>query len=336
MFKNVKTVFKIFILALITVIVGGIIIKAQYSKVIETPNSESSEKIVITIDEGESVESIIEELIEAGILREQWRTYFKAYLKINNLGSSIQAGTYNLPLNLNIEELVKSLQRADSQDVWITIPEGLRKDEIADILSKEFSQYPTLSFSKEEFLELTEDTQFISQFELPSEVKDLEGYIFPDKYAFSRDSNTESALKKMVNTFVSKVGTEDSYKDIIIASMVEREGRNSTDRPMIADIIERRLAEGWLLQIDATLLYPLKDWTHVIKKSDKEKSSPYNTYKYPGLIPTPICNPGLESINAVRNPKSNNYYYYIHANDGTAHFAETLKGHNENINRYLR
>ena len=336
MFKGIKNLTKIFILALLTVIIGGIFIKLKYNKIIKTPNSDSSDKIIITIDEGQAVDTVIEELIRTGILKESWKTYLKIYLRLNNLSSTIQAGTYNLPLNLNIVELIDSLQYADMQDIWITIPEGLRKDEVVEILENEFNPYNTVTFSSSDLLSLTTNTEYISQFGFPEEVKDLEGYIFPDKYAFSIESTTESVLTKMVNNFVTKVGTDDLYENIIIASMVEREGYSSTDRSIIADIIKRRYAEGWLLQIDATLLYPVKDWEHTITSQDKNSQNQYNTYKYPGLVPTPICNPGLEAINAVRNPESNNYYYYIHEDDGTPHYATTLSEHNINISTYLR
>jgi UPF0755 protein len=336
MFKNIRSIIRIFLLALVTVAVAGIFIKLRYNKIIETPNSESSDKVVVTIDEGQAVDTIINTLIEKGVLKENWKTYLKAYLRFNDLGSKLQAGTYSIPQNLNITEIVETLQRADSQDIWITIPEGLRKDEIADILSEEFNRYPTVEFSKSEFLNLTVDETYIAQFGLPTEVRNLEGYIFPDKYAFSRESTTESALTRMVDNFVVKVGTDDSYEDIILASMVEREGYTSNDRPIIADILKRRLKEGWLLQVDATLLYPIKDWKHTITSVDKESDNPYNTYKYPGLTPTPICNPGLQSINAVRNPEPNNYYYYIHEEDGTPHYSRTLSEHSANVNKYLR
>jgi len=336
MFRNIRSVIRIFFFALITVIAVGVFVKLKYNNIIETPNSSSTDKVVITINEGEAVDSIIDELVKKGVIKENWTTYLKAYLRLNDLGSKLQAGTYNIPQNLNITEIVETLQHADSQDVWVTIPEGLRKDQIADILAEEFSPYESISFSKTEFLNLTEDSTYIAQYGLPSEVTDLEGYIFPDKYAFSRETNTESALTKMVETFVSKVGTEDSYEDIILASMVEREGYNSTDRAIIADILQRRNEEGWLLQVDATLLYPKKDWSHTITNVDKEDDNPYNTYKYPGLPPTPICNPGLQSINAVRNPQPNGYYYYIHEDDGTAHYSTTLSEHNANVNQYLR
>lgn len=336
MFKNIRTIIRIFLLALITIIIGAVFIKLRYNEIIETPNSDSTDKVVVTIDEGQAVDSIIDQLIEKGILKESWKVYLQAYLKFNDLGSNLQAGTYNLPKNLNIVEIIESLQHAQSQDVWVTIPEGLRKDEIANILAEELTKYDSTSFSTEEFLSLTTDQEYISQFELPEQVKDLEGYIFPDKYAFSRETTTESALTKMVENFVSKVGTEDSYEDIILASLVEREGYTSEDRPVIADILERRLAEGWLLQVDATLLYPVQDWKHTITQVDKDSDNEYNTYKHPGLPPTPICNPGIESINAVRNPEANTYYYYIHEDNGTPHYSRTLTEHNNNVNTYLR
>lgn len=336
MFKNIRSLIRIFLLAFLTVLVGGIYIKLKYNEVIETPNSPSSDKVIVTIDEGQAVDSIITELIDKGVLKENWRTYLKAYLKFNDLSSKLQAGTYNIPQNLNITELVETLQNAKSQDIWVTVPEGLRKDEIADILADEFLQYTTIDFSKTAFLELTTDDTYIAQFGLPETVDNLEGYIFPDKYAFSVETTTESALKRMIDNFVAKVGTGDSYDDIILASIVEREGYTSTDRPIIADILKRRLDEGWLLQVDATLLYPVKDWRHTITEVDKKDDNLYNTYKYIGLPPTPICNPGLQSIQAVREPQSNNYYYYIHEDDGTPHYSTTLSEHNANVNKYLR
>ena len=183
---------------------------------------------------------------------------------------------------------------------------------------------------------LTTDSTFISTLGFPYQISDLEGYLFPDKYAFANTVSTEDVLKTLVNNFQTKVGVKDTYEDIIVASMVEREGYTSSDRPMIADIIKRRLEEGWLLQIDATLLYPEKDWKHTITDVDKQKENPYNTYKYPGLPPTPICNPGLSAINATRNPESNSYYFYIHDPQGNIHYAKTLVEHNSNVQKHLR
>lgn len=336
MFKGIRTLTNIFLLALITVAVAGFFIKKDYSSALITPNDNSSEKIELNISQGQGVDSIIQELVNKGILKEKWANYFKIYVKLNKLAPNIQSGKYLIPKNLNIQEIVETIQHAKDQDVWITLPEGIRKDEIAQKISNEFIAAGNTNFSQDEFLKLTTDTTYISTLGLPSQVKDLEGYLFPDKYAFAKDATNKAVLDILIKNFKTKVGVNDTYEDIIIASMVEREGYTSEDRPMIADIIQRRLTQGWLLQIDASLLYPIKDWKHEITQQDKLSDSPYNLYKKSGLPPTPICNPGLISINAVRNPKPNNYYYYIHDKDGNVHYGETLTEHNNNVNKYLR
>lgn len=331
-----KTIFRIFILALITVVVGGFLIKRNYSTTIEIPNSEQSEKVVLEIKQGQTLETIVDELIKAGVLRDNWKIYFETYVKLNKLAPKIQAGVYQIPKNLNIKEIAEMIQFSQEQAVWVTIQEGLRKDEIADILYEELGNFDESQFSKEEFLSLTTDKEYITSLQIPFELSDLEGYIFPDKYSFAVNSKTKDILGVMITNFKNKVGFGDEYQDIIVASMVEREGYTSEDRPMIADVIKKRYNEGWLLQIDATLLYPRKDWKATITDKDKQSDSPYNTYKFQGYPPTPICNPGLAAINAVRNPKPNPYYYYIHDNDGVAHFAKTLAEHNQNVQKYLR
>ncbi len=330
-----KSIIKIFLLALVTVIVIIFLVKINFDSIIEKPNSDSSDKISLQISSGESVDSIIQKLVDSGLLKENWAKYFEIYLKINNISEKIQAGTYEIPKNLNIKEIAQTIQQSKGLDIWVTIQEGLRKDEIVEILSTELQNGGNMNFNEEEFLALTTDTSFLSSLGFNYELKDLEGFLFPDKYAFSVDNTTQEVLEKLVLNFQEKVGVQDTYEDIIIASMVEREGRNSEDRPMIADIIKRRYEEGWLLQLCSTVLYYKKDWTHVITKSDMEESNIYNTYKNPGLTPTPICNPGLEAINAVRNPESNSYYYFIHDPQGVVHYAKTLTEHNNNISQYL-
>jgi UPF0755 protein len=331
-----KTIIKIFLLALITVIIGIVLIKIHYTTTIEKSNSDNSEKVTVNIESGETLESIVNDLVDAGVLKENWKTYFEVYVRLNKLVPKIQAGVYDIPKNLNIKELASIILSSKDQSVWITIPEGLRKDEIVTIFENEFAKVNNTNFSSDEFLRLTTDSTFISTLGFPYQLTDLEGYLFPDKYSFTTTATTEDIIGTMLTNFKRKVGTEDTYQDIIIASMVEREGYNSDDRPMIADIINRRYAEGWLLQIDATLLYYKKDWKAVITQADKESDNPYNTYKKQGFPPTPISNPGLSSINSVRNPKANTYYYYIHDVNGNVHFARTLEEHNRNVQTYLR
>ena len=333
--KKNKKGFSIILIAILLVIAfAGIFL--HYTRTISQPISHEDENITITIEEGQSVNNILNTFVDQGLLRRIHTLYTKIYLRLNNLEGNLQAGIYELPKQLTIIELIEALQTGRTQDIWVLIPEGLRKDEIADIVKREFDQNGVENFSREEFLSLTVDKEFIGTLGLAVDIDNLEGFLFPDRYAFPKDATPRSVIEKMVSNFNNKVGQDYSYEDIIIASIVEREGTNANDRPIIAGIILKRYREGWLLQTDATLLYPVKDWRHVITIQDKEDDNPYNTYKWLGLPPTPICNPGLQSIEAVWEPVETAYYFYIHDNDGNPHFATTLDEHNRNVMKYLR
>lgn len=335
--KDKKSSFGKYILILtIIVLLTGVLVYSGYNKALQNPNSDNSETVSFEIKEGTPVNTILDNLISANLLRKNYLYFMKAYLKINDLGGKIQAGTYHIPQNLNIIELIQTLQSGKEQDIWVTIPEGMRKDEIASVLEKEFTKYPSVKFSKENFLNLTEDVEFITQLQLPIETTDLEGFLFPDKYAFSPNSTTETVITKLVETFKEKVKENITYDDLIMASIIEREGYNSTDRPIIAGILLKRIKEGWLMQADATLLYQKKDWKHVITHLDLKEDNPYNTYVKAGLPPTPICNPGLQAINATLSPEESPYYFYIHDKEGVARYAVTNDQHESNKAKYLR
>ena len=325
-----------FIIAGVLLLAVAIFVKLDYDKAMYDSNENSEERVIVEIEEGESVNNILKSLLEKGFLNNRSLYYAKFYLKINNLGQKLQAGVYELPKNLSIKELIDAMQFGRSQDVWISIPEGLRKDEIAQLVENELVKSGSSTFSKEEFLSLALNKDFINSLELSVDISDLEGFLFPDKYAFPKDANAQLVITKLVDNFKIKVGSDYSYEDIILASIVEREGFNEDDRPIIAGVIIKRYNEGWLLQTDATLLYPVKDWKHTITIQDKQDDNLYNTYKRIGLPPTPICNPGLQSIQAVWNPTETKYYYYIHDKDKNPHYATTLDEHNANVNRYLR
>ncbi|MCR4263536.1 MAG: endolytic transglycosylase MltG, partial [Candidatus Roizmanbacteria bacterium] len=180
-----------------------------------------------------------------------------------------------------------------------------------------------------------------------------EGYMFPDTYLFPKLASGSAVAQKMRSTFTQKV--TEAYADdissseftleeiVILASLVEREARFDEERPVVASVLINRIHEGMSLDIDATLQYALgyqtdeKDWwKQTLTAEDKKIESLYNTYKYAGLPPGPISNPGLSSIVAVLSPSDTNYFYYIHDSQGRIHPAETLEGHQQNIETYLR
>jgi UPF0755 protein len=189
-----------------------------------------------------------------------------------------------------------------------------------------------------------------------------EGYLFPDTYLVPKDITAQKVISLMTNTFDGRIATLDSSvsgsaysldKIINVASLVERETKTDEERPQVAGVIYNRLKIGMGLQIDATLQYALatsklkplstlssqelkgiKFWEG-LTTANKKIDSLYNTYKYNGLPPTPICNPGMASIKAALEPAESEYLYYLHDSDGQIHFAKTLEEHNANIKKYL-
>jgi len=317
-------------------ICGYFYITIFYKQATTEPNSEIAEQVQFTIEEGSTTDQIFTQLVDNQIISENKSLVFKYYLRKTGLGTTIQAGVYRLPQNLSLIETVDALQNAGIHDLWVTIQEGLRKDEIADILANEFSKNENSVFDKDEFLRLTTDSSFISKFELPNEVTDLEGYLFPDRYLLSIESTSETVLKTLINTFFVKINEDVTYKDIIIASIIEREAVTEYDREMVSDIIRKRLNEGWFLGMDTTSLYYHKDWKYDLTYQDLQQDNAYNTRINIGLPPTPICNPGVSSIMASLNPKANNYYYFIADLEGNFHYARNASEHEQNVQTYLR
>lgn len=169
-----------------------------------------------------------------------------------------------------------------------------------------------------------------------------EGMLAPETYRVYADAKLEDIVKKLIdqrNKEFEEIDLKGSNKFpiLIVASLVEKEAKTSEDRKMVADIIWRRYEKKWALQLDSTVHYVV-DKSGTVFTTDKERSvdSLYNTYKYPGLPPGPICNPSLDSIEAALTPTKNDYWYFLSGNDGKMHYAKTLEEHAANRYKYLR
>lgn len=288
-------------------------ISGFYIKNLFLPVSNDAKSVDFLIPKGSSVSIIGKNLEKAGLIKNA--TVFKFYVQISNSQNKIQAGEFELSPNLSLSQIITELKKGP-KEIWVTIPEGLRREEVA-------TKFASI---------LNKDQKFISEFlQLTT---DKEGYLFPDTYLFPRSATAVQIVNKLTTTFNQKV--EDvTYRQLIIASMLERETFADTEKPIVAGILYKRLENDWPLQVDATLQYVKGNW-EPIYSIDKEIKSAFNTYKNLGLPPSPIANPGLSSILAAISPEESDYWYYIHDNDAKIHFAKTLEEHNENINKYLR
>lgn len=272
---------------------------------------------------------------------------FLCYVRKIDSGNKIQAGYYEIQLPVSIEQLVPMLQAAQIQTVRVTLPEGLRMDEIATKLDKALNTNNTRSrFSAEEFLILAADRQVVDEFAYTKGKVSLEGFLFPDTYELAKNATTREVLELLLTTFTNKVTASapiatasnlTPYQVVVLASIIEKEaGKSYEEKQTIAGILLKRMKSGWFLQVDAVFLYEKKDWKAPITIQDISLDSPYNTYKRMGLPPTPIDNPGLDSIKAVLNPKSSNYWFYLHGTDGIVRYAATNDEHLRNKSLYLR
>ena len=287
--------------------------------------SNQSTKIFV-INQGESLTSVVNNLSKEGLIRN--RLIFFLIVKKLGIERKIQAGDFRLSPAMDAYQIAKNLTHG-TLDIWVTLIEGTRKEEIAQIISQ------NLGIPETEFLKYAK-----------------EGYLFPDTYLLPKDATPESIVKILENNFNKKFSTELQQKakakglspteTIILASLVEREAKLSEDRQLVASVILNRFKTEMKLDIDATIQYTLGYqpeektwWKKVLTTDDLAIDSPYNTYKNKGLPPTPICNPGLAAIQAIANAPETDYFYYLSDKKGKIHYAVTLEEHNENVRKYL-
>ena len=302
-----------------------------YNYALGLVNSFDETVVDFTVESGQSVEEIAKNLEGEGLIRSG--SLFRLYVSLSKLAFGLQAGEYQVPQNLNLKEVVELLQHGTFEEK-ITFIEGWRREEYADALSSK-SQIPNPKLNSVDFLRETEG---------------LEGYLFPDTYFISTETTVEDLAKMMRENFENRIkGDEEGLRRIgitfedavIIASIVEREAGAVEDKPIVAGVLIKRYLNDWALQADATIQYALGYqeegwWKKNLTLEDLGIDSPYNTYKNPGLPPTPICNPGLASLEAAFNPTETNYWYYVSDSEGQMHFAETIEEHNENVAKYVR
>jgi UPF0755 protein len=285
-----------------------------YGYSLSSPVSTSSSLREFEIEKGTSVAQIGANLQKSGLIKSS--LMFQLVVKQAGLRSKIQAGIYQLSPNLSTLEVARSLTHGLTKEQKLTIPEGYRVEQIADLASSQ------LGISRPDFL--------IS-------ANGLEGQLFPDTY-FLPEGITASELVNILHTnFTTKVGAFDP-ETIILASLVERETRGTDEKPIVAGILKKRLVAGWPLELDATIQYQLgnsKNWWPDTTLLDRKIPSRYNTYLNKGLPPTPICNPGLTSINAVKNSQASPYWFYLHDRVGNIHFAKTSAEQNQNIQTFI-
>ncbi len=299
-------------------------------------------KTTFVIKGGQGVNEISENLNEAGLIKS--RFVFETWLWLKKSEDKIQAGVYEVPDDISIRRLANMFMiGSESSQQAITLLEGWSRPFMAEAVAK-------AGFSQEEFLELTaKKSEWQSNYDFLSDAPvnaSLEGYIFPDTYFVDDTTTLEIFIAKCLNNFDKKLTDElrqeieDQGKTIFevltLASIIEREVPVASDKKMIADVFLKRLDADIGLQSDATVNFITGKKDPTPSLEDLQQESPYNTYKYRGLPPGPIASPGIDSIEAVLYPTSNDYYYFLTTPEGDVIYSVDHDEHVANKQKYLK
>lgn len=282
---------------------------------------------LIKIKSGLSVRAIADSLEKYEIVRNA--DDFILTTKLFRNTAHLKAGVYRLNKGLSPYRAMNLLVAGKACSVNIVIPEGSTSYEIASLLDKK------LEIDSTQFIKLLYDPDFISSLDL--NVRSLEGYLFPNTYSFYLNVNEPEIIRVLLNEFhrhfndslkqeVMEMGWS-VHQILTLASIIEGEAMVDSERPLISAVYHNRLQKGILLQADPTIQYIIPDGPRRLLKRDLEIDSPYNTYRYRGLPPGPVNNPGLQSILAAIHPEPVDYLYFVAKGDGTHIFSRTWNEH---------
>ncbi len=343
----------ILLLVFVCVLISGVVF-LKYSNAQKAVSS-TSEEITFTVESGSSSKSVINKLQEEGIIRDS--TFGYLYAKNNHL-TDIKAGDYTLDKSWTLNEILTKLNDASSAiayDATVTIVEGdwakHIADKIAGVTSVTSDELIALWNNEDYLRSIMSDYPFLTEDIFNENIRiKLEGYLAPNTYNFFQETTAEEVTKKILDESLAiyqkyeneiKKSSLSIHELYTLASIVQYESGNIDDMKKIAEVFYNRMEIGMPLQSSVTVCYALDinktdDWTAC--EVNPNYDSLYNTYKYQGLPPGPIQNPGEDALEAVLNPDQNNYLYFMADvyGDGTVYYAETYEEHEANVNRYLK
>jgi UPF0755 protein len=294
------------------------------------------------VSSGETVNSVSIRLEQRGIITSA--ESFRDYLVYSGMDRTIKSGSYQITSDMNAVAIAHLMQDATPHEISFHILNGWRAEEIGNSLLTS-----GLTFSKEEFLAIVQNPTALQLPSLIANQRSLEGYLFPGEYTFARDISPEVMINQILIRFTESISSDMlgayqqrglSLKDaVVLASMVQREAMHEEEMPLIASVFFNRLSAGMKLDSDPTVQYALGYyqsqntwWKNPLQWDDMQIESPFNTYRYVGLPPAPICEPGMAALLAVASPSESPYFYFRAACDGSGlhQFAITYEEHVEN------
>lgn len=321
---------KIVILAISLAIILIISVVGSFFLLIQPVTRGTEETVDFIVDKGEGVAGVAKKLEKTGLIKNTWA--FRLLAKFNG-EQGLVPGTFVLNSNLKAAEILHIL-KTKPKELTITILPGWRREEIAQYLTS----LNLTDFSATEFLALT---------------KDLEGQLMAETYQIYPNATAEKIVSLLHDQYLKDLAENEEIQNLVkksgsswekilvVASLLQREARDEEQMRNIAAIIYRRLADNYPLELCATAQYAVGKnketgkWWEAPTLADTQFDSVYNTYRYKGLPPAPICAVSVAAVKAALAPSTNDYYFYLHDSEGKIHYARTLEEHNANKANYL-
>lgn len=320
------------------VIVACFIFIILYMLFLTGSSKGEGDNISVEITSGMTTAEIADTLAKKEVINSS--TGFLILAKLGGYERDFKEGVYYFKSDMRVGVVLQNLVAGPQNAVVrVTIPEGFTVEDIANLMEKEGL------VNKEDFCMVAKDfapyDYMKPALDNPNIKYAAEGFLFPDTYDFDRGYTARQIMQIMADNFDHRLNAQmrerakeenlSIFELIIMASLVEKEAKFAEDRPIIADVFFKRLADGMMLQSDATIQYALDEHKEEFSIEDTKHDSPYNTYQHTGLTPGPIGNPGLESINAVLYPADTDYLYFVADSEGHNHYSVTYDEHLQTI-----
>ncbi|MGB2692357.1 MAG: endolytic transglycosylase MltG [Thermodesulfobacteriota bacterium] len=330
--RNLIFIFIFPILILITLIVSYFTVLNYIQTTPSVP-----EDTIVEIPKGSGLSSISEKLMHSGVIVND--KLFILYVMKEGWQDDLKAGEYKFEKDATMAQVVSKIVQGDVELDRVTIPEGLTVKEIATLLHQKGV------VSESEFIAETQNKELRKKLLGPG-VNSFEGYLFPETYSYSRSLNSKELITLMVERFKAvyeplsdqrrRINLTDT-EILTLASIIEKETGAGFERPIISGVFHNRLRIGMKLDSDPTVIYGMgENYNGNLRRRDLRQYTEYNTYVIKGLPPGPIANPGKDSILAVLNPADVKYLYFVSKGDGTHYFSNSLREHQNAVNKYQR
>lgn len=305
---------------------------------LDAPGGSTASPVTITVTSGESLDNVVGDLASHGVIRS--RFWFLWYAKFEGLAARLVAGRFQLNGGMSASYVIQALEGTPVVAVThaLLLPEGLSAAQMADRVGA-----AGLGITAAQYLAEVTGGSFSEPFlagRPPG--SSLEGFLFPDTYNIPDHSTAHDIVQLQLADFARRamplfggMTPQQVYARVTVASIVEREARFDVDRPLVASVIDNRLAIGMALQVDSSVLYGLGLTSGLLTPARLQQDTPYNTYLHAGLPPTPIANPGFSSLQAAAHPAPTGYYYFVSDACGHNHYSATVQEHNRQVSEYI-